>query len=304
MIVMLLILMMIFLSIAAYFFRFSVIEFVKPTASFLHQLCLSTVPDLLQHKESAQALICGKNFSSAEQSSLWVSSGLIHLFVVSGTHLNFISLNLNRLQVPVFISTTLLFLYCLVCQMNAPVVRSFLFITLTLVLKKNILYWPKDRTLLIASLFCTILNPEWITSLSFLMSWLAALILMIQTQNNSDDSALNGQILFYLGFSFCFSQFGFPTGAIVLFAVLLAPFLEKILFPLALSLILIPVLCPLFDGLINAIQKIIVLLELNKQLPQQNQLNLLLMNGVIILSIHIYLFYFPTESNNKPRAAL
>ena len=287
--------MTLFLSSTAYIFRITATEFMIPISDFLHQMCLSTIPSQLIHQESAQALICAKNFTTSNESFFWAASGLIHLFVVSGTHLNIISKIFEKLKLPIKFTFLGLFLYVLICKMNPPILRSFIFLCLQYRAKKNILYWPTEFVLLMSGLLCLLLNYKLATSVSLQMSWLAALFLQFKSESNDVLASVRQQAIFYLGFLFIYFQFGFPAGPVVIFSVILTPVLELFLFPLSLMVILFNFLSPLFDFTINLLLQITQNFELNRVILPTSEIQLVPLNWMFIAAFHIY-FYFKHTS--------
>ena len=218
-------------------FRFSILSDLSTMSLFLHHECLAQLPNSSTSHETLAALVCGKNFESFADRQLYSTTGLIHLFVVSGSHLILIQTMLTqigRIFFHRFLAVglmVLLFLYAAMCLFNPPVTRSFIFLLISLVLHRNHQHWPKHYLLLLAGLTTLSLNYQWVNSLSLQMSWLAALALEIYAEKFKSFSIFFRQIIFYTSFTFCFLGLGFPQISTIVICVLVTPLLEYILFP-------------------------------------------------------------------------
>ena len=66
--------------------RFSAIELFSDVAKKSHDFCILNLPKNSEAYAELKALVCAESFSNLSDSQLYISSGLIHLFVVSGAH--------------------------------------------------------------------------------------------------------------------------------------------------------------------------------------------------------------------------
>ena len=262
-----------------------------------HHFCLLLLPENPSTQPTLQALVCGQNFSSFEDSRLYTSAGLIHLFVVSGSHLilmeKFINWVLTALnfKFPTSTKLVLLFLYCLVCQLNPPVVRSFLHMFLVVVLAHQHKHWPKDFTLLLTGLLCLLLQPHWITSLGLQMSWLAALAIQVNERFFTNASKLRHQVTFYLIFVFSFSCLGFPQVTAILTCLIFSSILEFVLLPLAFLIVPFPFLDVLFEKILDLLNFSLSHMELSLSQIQTDIDLTLSINWFIILALHVRLHF-------------
>lgn len=197
------------------------------------------------------ALICGTTLSPSHAKLLFVDTGLIHLMVVSGSHLVFLEILLQFL--PRGIVQTVLALYCYLTGFQAPVVRAFLRRMLARPLMRMsgmTLLQIEAATVLLALL----LYPEWIVSRSFLMSWMCGLALAAPRffpERPHFDLALKAY-LFLL--PFCWA-----SPVTVAWNTLLAPFVGIVLFPACILGIFISPLVFLSDGMWSVFLKILEL---------------------------------------------
>lgn len=143
--------------------------------------------------EAYQAIVCAQNLPSTDFKDALVTTGLIHLIVVSGSHLILLKEGLQKLlgncKRALLIILVILFLYCGVCKLEPPVVRAFMALLLSLLNKKFKLFWSPGRVTHLAGLSSLALFPEWLFSKSLLLSWLASLSL-IHSKNGLTQSAL------------------------------------------------------------------------------------------------------------------
>ncbi len=240
-----------------------------PTTDFLHGLCVQQTAHFAQHSEAAAALVCGHKIESLTLQSTFAASGLIHLLVVSGSHLLLIDRGLSYfLKNRISSRLCLLFLFVLICEMNPPIMRSFMAIVLSEMVKLEKWVWSTTFKQWVCTFLCLFINPLWIFSLSFQMSWLASLSLDIATEfyaENKIKQSLVRILLIYFSFFAVFAFLGFPSLWSPLFGLALTPVLELILFPLAMLACLIPPLTVIFETLFSGLIQIIGLFN-----PQKN----------------------------------
>ncbi len=282
--------------------RFSLLDNFTFLSTEAHKFCLDLLPHNSQTQPALQALVCGHNFESLETSKLYLSSGLIHLFVVSGSHLILAEKVLSSLFRiwPVKHSTAMiiccLFLFCFVCELNPPIVRSFLGIVLGLYLTREHRYWPRDYTILITGLLCLSLKPDWTISLGLQMSWLAALAIHINERALSTRPKLLHQFTFYVLFIFSFSCLGFPAMTALLTCFFFSPILEFVLLPLAFLTIPFPFLDAVFEKLIFTLNYVLAHMELTTSLILSDVQETLIINWFVIFGLHLILHFRPTKT--------
>lgn len=277
--------------------RFSAFQMLQNLSYLLHQKCLIQIPTPTIYTPALSALVCGENFNSVSEAQLYTSTGLIHLFVVSGSHLILIqkmmkkvSLILFKKEFSIFIIIALFF-YAAVCQFNPPVTRSFIFLFLSYLVYKLHRYWSSHYTLLLSGLIALIFNPDWITSLSLQMSWLAALALQMYAEKLKHTSILVQQILLYFLFLFCFRLLGFPQFSAIVVCILLTPILEYFLFPVALLVWAVPFFEPFFALLMDALNTLLNHLEYRSVPSHIDAAKALSLNWIMIFGCHFLLFF-------------
>lgn len=268
--------------------RFSVFEFLSPVAEKAHFFCLNYLPLQSHALAELKALVCAENFSSLGESQLYISSGLIHLFVVSGAHLLLIERLLLRIKCSFPVIFFILVLYAFACNLGAPVVRCLLAFCLNAFLFAKNIHWPAHFKLLLIGLLALCFNFNWINSLSLQMSWLAAFTLMLGENFFTGRSFLFKQSLFFITLLPTVVYFQIPGVSTILLNIALAPVLEFVLFPLGLCTWFLTPVFPVFDFGINFLKKLLSLLELDFQIQlTDTSTRLTLYNWALLLTLHL-----------------
>ena len=277
--------------------RFSFLELVQPWSLFFHEFCLSRLPLESNSHAELQALVCGKNFVDASIADIYKSTGLIHLFVVSGAHLILIEKILRFFLDPadkknICLLSLCLLIYAFCCNLNPPVTRSLIAMAVGLVTTDNHLRWPENFKILICGLLTLTLQPSWLTSISLQLSWLAALVVSINSLYLSEKNILLKQSLFFLVLAPVLSIFQTPNPLTIFMNLIFAPVLEFVLFPLGLLVWFIPPLYILFDYTLFALRLVLQTFELkSNQNLQENQTYLIFIGWTLILALQFYLHF-------------
>jgi predicted membrane metal-binding protein len=200
-------------------------------------LCRGLLP-VSVHFELYSGLICGTNLPANVDKQAFLDTGLIHLMVVSGAHLLFLEALLVR--APSWIRFPLLGTYCWMTGFGPPVVKAFAHRVFELWLRPR--YWRPIQVEAVAVLSLLLLQPAWLMSRSFQMSWMCSLALYLPRwfHYRKFDQAVKSYFMLFVF-----------TGASLLsiaWNTLLAPFVGMILFPICLSVIPLPFLLPVVDG--------------------------------------------------------
>jgi len=223
-----------------------------------HHFCLQMLPTGVENLSSLEALVCGKNMQDLDLKQLLIQSSLIHIFVVSGSHFLFLHKILARLPIVRFCPLFLLSLYCLATLCQPPGVRSLMFLFLVSFSKKNKHSIAPVLLVFLSCAFTVCIFPQWISSRSFLMSLLAALTITVASDfwgkhRETLPALFVTQSLIYLVMGFCLWGFSnlHPLG--ILLNLVLGPVIGGVIFPLALLVVVLPPLAPVFDGAMNAL---------------------------------------------------
>lgn len=257
----------------------SILELFKRQFVFLQHSCLEICPFETTSGELWKALVCGQNL---QRENSWLtplkSSGLIHIFVVSGSHFLVLQVLLQRLKPRPLISL-LLWIFNAATGFSAPGTRACLQIT-----SQNFFRMRADQNLLASSVLCLALHPPWISSQSFWLSWLASLILIISPR---DYLRIIANCLFFSVWSclgFALSFWSLPLN------ILVAPIIGWILFPLALLCFLSPAQW-LFESLLMMLEKLLIFLNLNTE--KSHFINAMTSLSFLVLCSHLFLqIYF------------
>lgn len=141
----------------------------------LQKICNEHSPKQLHQSETISALVCGSKLKpNSELKKQMIQSQLIHIIIVSGSHILVLEKILSFCSTPIWFIDFLLVLYGLLTGFQPPAIRA---ITVHF-LKKINEHFSWNLTIIQLQIFTTIflliLIPSWITSYSFILSSLAA----------------------------------------------------------------------------------------------------------------------------------
>ncbi len=294
-----LIVLLSFLLLIATLNRISVFDRLQFLEKKLHLKCLSWIPEDSKSIPELKALVCGENFNQLQVSQNYFSTGLIHLFVVSGAHLfvlkliadflfaffkNFISLRTRQLFV-----LALLFIYSGMCEFNPPVMRAFFLILLNSDSAFTKVHWPAHYRLLFAGFISLIFQPQWISSLSLQLSWLISVggLFNIYFLNQIHPLGQNTFQSIWIYPTLVFFQI--PSPFFLLTNMLLSKILELFLFPFAILSCVFPFLICVFDPVIEFLKTTLDKTEISF-LPTELNRNpqLILFNWILIFLMHFF----------------
>lgn len=178
------------------------------------------------------ALFCASNSLSSEIKTLFQETGLYHLIVVSGSHLIFFENILQRIFRDRWrLHLLLLLMFCLACQAQPPLTRALLSLFLTQASRHYRLFWSHDLIICKSGLLCLLIFPEWVTSLSLLLSWLASLALQRPAPWRLRSFQVAGYMTIWTGSL---------KGEFILNNMVFGFIFENLLFPLSLFFFLVP----------------------------------------------------------------
>lgn len=278
--------------------RFSLLQHLDFLTVFLHQKCLERLPAAASALPELKALVCAENFSGLFVSEAFVTSGLIHLFVVSGAHLlilqsiyyRFLSHPANSVAKNFFLVVVLV--YAAACEFNSPVSRSLIAIFIMAFLSTRKMNWPKHYCLLLAGLLTLILEPAWLQSLGLQLSWLAAFVVNVNSEFYREKNFLFKQSLYFFALFPILIFLQVPSPLVIIMNIVFTPLLEFILFPLGLLTWLIPPFYPLFDLLIEALKLTLKIIDLQWHFqPEAIPQSLIIFNWSFILALHLLIHF-------------
>lgn len=252
-----------FAVIAAFLLRFHAPFFSAPVTEQLHQICLSACP-LGDHAELYRAIVCGAKLESVQLRADFAQVGLIHLLVVSGSHLAVLE-TLSRFTVlkPVppsyrtALSLSILFLFTLMTKASPPVLRAFLGASLTVLNAHYLFNWSHlQRTTIAGFLTLPFCFDGW-SLCSLLLSWLAAIALVPTGERKTESfsqkirDAVQVNTKVYLALLPALALLSVPHPATIPSNVVFGPLLGLVLFPLSLAAVALPPLVALTDPIWN-----------------------------------------------------
>ncbi len=229
----------------------------------INKYCLALSPPSA-HQEFYQSLVCGKKLQTSPFKNSLQHLGLIHLFVVSGAHLHFLSrllapvlkcLRISSLRLPLllaFVATT---------AFPMAALRAWVFLALGDFSKNHDLHLSPHQRLLVSVVFCLSLAPDQIYSIGLPLSWMACLGLILGRQ------ALSQSALVYV--------FTFPIIATIQWLspwsiainTFLAPWVGSVLFPISFLTVCLSWLQPLGDLLWSLFNALTMILSKPLQTP-------------------------------------
>lgn len=213
--------------------------------SFLHRTCKSQVPQEMQSQKLLQSLVCGENLQDMQLKKLLTDSSLIHLIVVSGSHFLVLIWLLKCLRLTHWLQLILLLLYWLMTQAQAP----GLFALLIWGLRQS--HGPSFRShqrVLLAGLFCLLIQPRFFQSGSLYLTWLCCLGLTLASKRKEklwgDPNIL---IYIFVNLFGGWTIWSHPLGFILNMTI--GAFLSLVFFPLGIFVVLTHQGIRLFDQL-------------------------------------------------------
>lgn len=219
-------------------------------ATHFQQKCRSSLPSTSNYGEALASLVCGEKITDKDLDQTLKKTSLIHIFVVSGSHLLLLDQVLSILKIPFLLRFLFLSLYALCVGWQAPAVRALLGLGIKWLLRHKYFFFPPDLLVLITGLVTLLFFPKWWGSLSLQMSWCAALALCwaptLRIQN-SWLQAIASQFAIYFFMSAPLWGLGslHPLGLI--YNLFLGPVVSYLLLPLSFLGVIFNPLLFLFD---------------------------------------------------------
>lgn len=232
---------------------------------FLQNYCLNLWTQS-HHINTSQALFCGKQIESQELKNLYIETGLIHVLVVSASHLNFFSRiiflvysslesiekaasrifniknnlfykNKNIIFVKKTALTVLLLLFALITGWQPPVVRALIEYFIKTSLKNR----PQIFLIFWSWIICITIHPQWVMSKSLILSVLARILLILLPQTSSKIfDVVIASFVFYFGLSFLLNAWSDLSLFVYTFALILATPTVLLLFTVGIIELIFP----------------------------------------------------------------
>ncbi|KHD87695.1 MAG: competence protein [Bdellovibrio sp. ArHS] len=220
--------------------------------------CSQHLPKESHHVEALNSLVCGEKITDKNLRENLQKTSLIHIFVVSGSHLLLLDELLGILRIPFYVRFFFMSFYSILIGWQAPAVRALLGLGLRRVFKHSRLFFPRDLSVLLTGAAALILFPAWWSSWSFLMSWCAALALTTPDVLRIKSSWTRGFLTqFSIFFLMCAPLWGIGSlhPLSIVYNLFLAPAISYILLPLSFLTVLCPDLVPAFDFVMELFAK-------------------------------------------------
>lgn len=262
--------------------HFKIINFHKFQA-----LCVSNLPQL-NYQDSLSALLCGKNLNQGHENEVLTRVGLIHLFVVSGSHLIFLEQILLAFGASQSFVGVTLFIFLMMTGFTAPALRAFLYWIISRANISEKWNWSPNTRAFIAGLlsFVLLLGQQ---RFSLLLSWNCSVILIFfQTLKLESLARVTLQqisITSTLTFVY-FAQSGNPLWPLL--ANLIAMFfIEWLIFPLAIVTLVLRI-TKLYDWSFYLLYKILESIPNTRDPIQLKKYpGQLLVGFLVILAFHL-----------------
>ncbi len=241
----------------------SLLSFLKPIIHPAHVFCLSRIPEDSKWELIYSALVCGESLPDGEIRKVFTALGVIHLMVISGTHLIFIEKLWSLLpsfRFKYIFLCSFLVVYTLSSGLRPPVLRALFALFLARMIKRYKLFWSPYWKVQISGMLCLICQSVWVNSISLQLSWLASMGMA-----NRSFSRLFSCALTYVLILPVVSGWGGVHPLSILVNWLLVPITGCLLLPLSMLIIPLPFLYPLTDicwtHFINLLSKIRPVME-------------------------------------------
>jgi competence protein ComEC len=245
-------------------FHPSLLKNTTNLATVFQQKCGQILPQQSQNKAILDSMLCGQNLKNEELKENLTKTSLIHIFIISGTHLILFDKFLFFLKIPELLRFLFLSIYSLMIGWQPPAVRALIALVTRAVFRKFNFRFPVDLIVLIAGLLTLIFFPTWWKSLSLLMSWCAALALCWTSTlkiKNKLISVLISNLTIFIFMTVPLWGIGNLHPLSILYNIFLAPAVSFILLPLAFFTLAFHPLLKIFDFFIFAFNKIMVLIS-------------------------------------------
>ena len=191
------------------------------------QICSSALPST-DFPALYHAIVCGVPLPPGRTKLLFIDSGLIHLMVVSGAHLALLEILIQKISKRA-VGPFLIF-YSFMTGLQPPVVRAL--VRRLLRPTSHEYGFSSVHMELVTTLVILILYPPWLTSRSFLMSWMCGLAIASPRWSKHFDIPIKCYVFLL---PFCWL-----TPVTLFWNALLEPAIGLVLFPLSLGILLIP----------------------------------------------------------------
>ena len=243
-----------------------------------------------------------KSYLDSNTSNAYKTNGIWHLFAISGMHISFIILVLDKILKNIkfkkTIISSILFYFMFITSFAASVMRSVIFYFL-----KNILdYWDisldNKRVLFLTAFIILLINPFMLYNTGFQYSFLITLSIMLMS-NKITGSYLK-QIFKISLISFVVSMpitinMNYEINLLSIFLnVFYVPLISVVIFPLSILVFILPFLSFLLNIFIS-------LLEISTNIFYNLKLSVIIpkMSTILIILYYLFLYLYYKYKNSK-----
>ncbi len=237
--------LLIFLTLISGWFFSPVFFYFKDLSLEVHHFCLQSSPSS-HWQDFYQAIVCGKKLQASVQWQQMKQLGMLHILVVSGAHLAFLSQTLRFLcfhRLPESLEKLFLLGLVVVCQFQAPALRAWCYLFISGINRKKKLFLKPSGLLLVAIIFCLSINPLFFAGMSLPLTWLACLGI------GFGKNSFTQSFFCFLFLQPILSQWGSPSLLTVGINAFITPLVGMVLFPASLFCFFLPFLTPVVDRL-------------------------------------------------------
>lgn len=249
-------------------------ELLKNTSDLadeFHKKCLQIIPTKTEHHNTLASLVCGEKITDESLKQNLQKTSLLHIFIVSGSHLILFDELLSILKIPLFLRFLFLSFYSLCVGWQPPAVRALIGFIAKEVLRRKKIFFPSDFSVLITGFLTLFLFQAWWSSTSLVMSWCAALALSftnILRIKNPWMQALYSQFSVFLFMTAPLWGLGSLHPLSLVYNLFLAPLVSYVLLPLSFLAVLFSPFLFIFEKVIylftNALSTLSEPVELTK----------------------------------------
>ena len=216
-------------------------------------------------------------------------NGVSHLFALSGMHLSFIYLFLDKVLKKVkfhkIFIYIILFCYLIIASFPVSFIRAILFTGIIDLNKKLSFNLSKIKVLFLVAAFLLFYNPFYLYDMGFVYTFVVTFSLLfchnlIQNKNKFQQIIMVSIITFLFSAPITIYNSYEINILSILNNIILVPFVSIIVFPLAIITFIFPLLLPLFNVLTNILENLNHLLSIFSYF--------LIMGKITIIEILIY----------------
>lgn len=232
------------LAIAMLQIESSLQVFATDFSAALQNNCALLSPSEFQNREWIAAVVCGVKPAANSEYRLLQLTGLLHIVVVSGSHLVFLeqilSALFDRFKFTLIVKIIVLTGFALMTGFQPPVVRALCSQLLNHFQSSKKLFWSPPAVTLFAGLITLIIAPNWWKSISLQLSWVASLCLQIPTDGKHLSRRIKQQLCIFVLMFPLLMQFAPPHPVSIIYNLIAAPFIGVVMFPASAAAMLFP----------------------------------------------------------------